>query len=222
VPVATASFYDRIMILPTTTTPAATTAAAGTGPGARGMPSRPMPNAPPPPAAAAASEDAPVEEAAEEDADATTADEPPMQAPVASPYPGMVQRPPETNFDYANPQATIRRRDMSGQTPTPTPVTRTPGVATPGTVGGTPPTTFPGTVVPQQTPQLTPQATPGTSSGTSRPGEFAPAPQQPQVTNPYGLPAGVNPGSTVGPAAMPDRAKYANPYQPQQQPKDPQ
>jgi len=60
------------------------------------------------------------------------------------------------------------------------------------------------------------------SQTSARPG-FAPAPpppdpasaNNPAAINPYGLPAGQQPGSSTTPSTLePDRAKYINPYSP--------
>jgi hypothetical protein len=166
--------------------------------------------------------------------------EPPMpEAPVASPYPnafpgspygaaaagpyggaapaaeaaGMVgPPPPETQFDYANPQKYFeQRRQQQLQGPT-----ATPSVAPAGTGLG-------------QTgrPANAPTAVPSIPGTTTRPG-VAPTPQ-PQATpaqgeffNPYNLPPDWVPPPPVpdsGAPVEPDRAKYANPYE---QPRPPQ
>jgi hypothetical protein len=189
--VSTLSLYDRILIMPTST-PVATTAST---PGSR-VPTTSTTPAPP------AFTPTP-----------TPDPEPAEDTDVAAPaMPSPDVRPPETNFDYANPQEFLRRRQemlqQQGQ---------------PG-----PPATFPGTVLPTQlpggNPVTTPAGLPTAPAGSSRPGEIVKPPQQPPATyaNPYGLPYNVQPGSAAtGPGMEPDRAKYANPYQPTRPPQDP-
>jgi hypothetical protein len=182
-----ASRYDRILVMP----PSTAVASAG---GA----SRPSGPAQAAPAAAAPPVSAPMAPAtpANDDVD-TVADEPP-----ASPYND--GRPPETNFDYANPQEFLRRRQEMLQQQQ--------------QQGGTEkPALFPGSVMPYsqpaQPPAAAPAATPTAPGGAARPGEIVkPAQAQPAFVNPYGLPVT---GAPPGQAMEPDRAKYANPYQPQ-------
>ena len=106
-----------------------------------------------------------------------------------------------TNFDYANPQRYFAARQAEQQAAE-------------------------AAQQQQQTPQ--PSTTPLGSVGqtTSRPGVVPAPPQQPGTpagngnggaapTNPYGLPAGQQPGSSPAPSPLePDRAKYINPYAP--------
>ena len=174
--------------------------------------------------------------------------EPPMpDAPVASPYPnafpgspyvgggnvsagpyggnpaaaaaaGMTAAPPETQFDYANPQKYFeqRRLQQQGQQPTSVPT----AVPTIGTPIGTPM----GTTGRPPTPQLT--NVPTAPGVLTQPG-VAPVPQPPtpaqgEFFNPYNLPADWVPPPAVpnntGTPVEPDRAKYANPYNPAQPP----
>ena len=180
--VANASRYDRILVMP----PSAPVAGGGAA----------RPAAPPTPVAPAftpRAEPEPADESVEQqDTDVQTA-----------PYGGDA-RPPETNFDYANPQEFLRRRqEMMQQQQQQQP---------PG-----PPATFPGTVVPGGGTPPAPSAPSGVPTapvGSARPGEIVKPPQSP-ITNPYGLPYNVQPGSAPPQGTMePDRAKYANPYQP--------
>ena len=184
------SRFDRILVMPPSTVVAAGPAAGG-GLGSRmAAPAAPYtpPVAPPPPTPPA--EDA---EPAEEE----------------SPSPYNDGRPPETNFDYANPQEFLRRRQemmqqQQQQQPSGTPATF-PGTASPY---GTQPQ-------PSGTP-ATPGALPTAPVSSARPGEIVTPPQPPTPTfvNPYGIPSNVAPGSQAAPPMQPDRAKYANPYQP--------
>jgi len=166
--------------------------------------------------------------------------EPPMpDAPVTSPYPnafpgspyvgangtgpyggneaaaaaaGINPNPPETQFDYANPQKYFeqRRQQQQGQ-PTSVP-TSVPTMGTPiGTTGR------PATPVPTGVPTA-----PG---ALSRPGVAPTAPPQTpaqgEFFNPYNLPADWVPPPAVpdtGAPVEPDRAKYSNPYNPSQPP----
>ncbi len=175
--------------------------------------------------------------------------EPPMpDAPVASPYPnaypgspyvgaagstgpyggnpaaaaaaGMSAAPPETQFDYANPQKYFeqRRLQQQGQQPTSVP-TAVPTIGTPiGTPIGTtgrPPTPQP-TNVPTAPGVL---AQPGIAP-VPQP-QPAPTPAQGEFFNPYNLPADWVPPPAVpnaGTPVEPDRAKYSNPYNPAQPP----
>lgn len=204
--VANASMYDRILILPTSNAPAAAPAAASAAAGRAGtfMPGG-VARGTPPPVVEEEVVAEPAEEVSDLPADITEAQRRGEEDPDAN---NVGQVPPESNFDYANPQLMLQRRQQQpqqGQTPG--------GASTPGTILAPPaqtPNVFPGTTtVPRQ-------QTPPTSS---RPGEVLQQ-AQPQQFNPYGLPSGVQPGSVVGPAVEPDRAKYMNPYQPQP-PKDP-
>jgi hypothetical protein len=107
--------------------------------------------------------------------------------------------PPETKFDYANPQKYFQQRSQqNGQNFQPYPGvplsgtaagSGTPSASTPPAAGGTP-----GTVTPTQTGGINP---------------YSPN------FNPYNLPAGQGVPSSNGTPATPvepDRAKYANPY----------
>jgi hypothetical protein len=143
---------------------------------------------------------------------------PPTFAPAPPPEPADDQaddpppagdaRPPETTFDYANPQEFLRRRQEMMQQQ------QQQG----------PPSVFPGTVLPTQVPPggapAAPSGLPTAPAGTARPGEIVKPPQQNPATyaNPYGLPYNVQPGSVPSPGMEPDRAKYANPYQPTPRP----
>lgn len=180
-----ASRYDRILVMPPSTAVASAGAAA-----------RPGGPTPAPAAAPPVSAPAPPPEPAEDAAD-TGAEDPP-----ASPYSD--GRPPETNFDYANPQEFLRRRQEMLQQQQPQ-------------GAGEKPALFPGSVVPYSQPAQPPAAAPATTptapGGSARPGEIAkPAQAQPTFVNPYGLPVT---GAPAGQPMEPDRAKYANPYQPQ-------
>jgi hypothetical protein len=167
--------------------------------------------------------------------------EPPMpDAPVASPYPnaypgspyvgatgpyggnpaaaaaaGVNQGPPETQFDYANPQKYFeQRRQQQAQPPTTVP-TAVPSIGRPmGNTGttGRPPVAVP-TGVPTAPGVL---AQPGIA-----PPPQAPTPAQGEFFNPYNLPADWVPPPAVpdnGTPVEPDRAKYNNPYNPSQPP----
>jgi hypothetical protein len=165
--------------------------------------------------------------------------EPPMpNAPVASPYPnaypgspyiganvnggpyggnpaaaeaaGINQNQPETQFDYANPQKYFEQRRQQQQNPTSVP-TAVPTIGTPtGNTGR---------------PVAGPSPVPTAPGVLSQPG-VAPAPRQAppaqgEFFNPYNLPADwVPPPATpsTGTPVEPDRAKYANPYNPSQPP----
>jgi hypothetical protein len=172
------SRYDRILVMPPSTLVAAT-------------PSRPGAPAPTPMAPPVAQPVMPAPQA--DDADIGV-DAPPN--PYGEP------RPAETNFDYANPQEFLRRRqEMLQQQQAP----------------AGQPALFPGSVTPytapaQQAP-TSPSGLPTAPGGSARPGEVV-APAQappPAFVNPYGIP----PAGAAGAAPMdPDRAKYANPYQP--------
>jgi hypothetical protein len=169
--------------------------------------------------------------------------EPPMpDAPVASPYPnaypgspymgagvqggpyggnpaaaaaaGLSAAPPETQFDYANPQKYFeQRRQQQMQPPTSVP-SAVPTIGTPLGTTGRPPAAVP-TNVPTA-PGVLPQ--PGVAP---RP-QAAPTPAQGEFFNPYNLPADWVPPPVVpdsnGTPVEPDRAKYSNPYNPSQPP----
>lgn len=187
--VANASRYDRILIMPPSAPVPASMAA-----------SRPAP-APPP-----AYQPQPV---AEPDVAEDVGDQ--DQSFQAVGVGG--ERPPETTFDYANPQEFLRRRQellqeqqlrQQQQQQQQGAPALFPGTVTPGTVG--PPNS------------AAPTGVPTVPVGTARPGEIIrpPAPQQ-NFINPYGLP--YNPqGQAPANQMEPDRAKYANPYMPTPQP----
>jgi hypothetical protein len=115
--------------------------------------------------------------------------------------------PPETQFDYANPQKYFEQRRQQMQGPTAQPGL-TPAVGNPNLQGTTGRPTVP-TGVP-------------TATGTLAQPGVAPTPQQQtppqgQFFNPYNLPADWVPPPPVpdtGTPVEPDRAKYSNPYQP--------
>jgi hypothetical protein len=165
--------------------------------------------------------------------------EPPMpDAPVASPYPnafpgspyvggnanngpyggnpaaaaaaGVNQNQPETQFDYANPQKYFEQRRQQQQNPTSVP-TAVPTIGTPqGNTGR--PVNGPSPVPTAPGVMTQPGVAPAPRPATPAQGEFF---------NPYNLPADwVPPPATVdtGTPVEPDRAKYANPYNPSQPP----
>jgi hypothetical protein len=161
--------------------------------------------------------------------------EPPMpDAPVASPYPnaypgspyvganingpyggnaaaaaaaGINPAPPETQFDYANPQKYFEQRRQQQAQPTSVPT------AVP-TIGGT-------GVGNTGRPVAGPSAMPTAPGVLSMPGVAPPTQQKPaqgEFFNPYNLPADWVPPPAVpdsAPPIEPDRAKYSNPYTPQ-------
>ena len=186
------SRFDRIYVMPPSTAASAAPAGGGGfGAGSRVVtppaPYTPLVAAPPP---APPADDS--EEAAED---------------ASSPYND--GRPPETNFDYANPQEFLRRRqEMMQQQQQQAP--------------SGPPAVFPGTASPYATQPPVggapagPATTPTAPVSSARPGEIVapPQPQTPTYVNPYGIPTAVPPGSQTAPPMQPDRAKYANPYQP--------
>lgn len=190
VPEATLARFDRVLILPTSTAP------AGGGPvpssaGRAGGMNQPSPGMAPMPSPAAVAA-APAEPEPVEPDEPQSADD---------------GRPPETNFDYANPQQFLQKRleqlqqqQSQGQGQAQTPTTF-PGTMSPYGMGGTPT-------------QAAPTTVPGGAAGSSaRPGEIIKAPtQQPAMVNPYGIP--VQQGAQGATTMQPDRAKYANPYQP--------
>ncbi len=195
-PVATLARFDRVMILPTSSAPSGPPAQA-TGPGGRGgaanqtSPSM-LPTAPQQPVA-----DEPAEPESEPD-----------NADVSNDGDA---RPPETNFDYANPQQFLQRRleqlqqqqqqMQQGQAPA-----MFPGTVSPYGQAGTPTATAPTGV-----------AGAGATAASARPGEII-KPPQPTMVNPYGIP--MTPAGPGAPPMQPDRAKYANPYQPPPPPPD--
>lgn len=240
-PSASASRYDRVMVMARAATPvAATPTPAGAN--------RAMPSAPP--VAAFQPEPAvqpvmmgdegvipPAPDRSDVEQFQQAGAEPPMpETPVASPYPNAypgspyagaaaggpgpyggnataaaasgVAAPPETQFDYANPQKYFeQRRLQQQQQQAPPPPQAVPTVGRP--VGGTTPTPMPSAV----------PTAPGTLA---RPGIAPPANQPPPPTpqgeffNPYNLPADWVPPTTpaqTGTPIEPDRSKYANPYE---------
>jgi len=193
VPMADASLYDRILILPTSTAPESSGPApvAGRAPAAALAPRRPIPAVEP----SQSAEQGPV---GGDDLPDDFDDNLRKGLDPADVDPSFV--PQETNFDYANPQLMLQRRQQQVGT------TGTAGTATPGVIqpGAQAPNVFPGTANPQTAAPVAPVS--------ARPGEVIQPPQQP--TNPYGIPGGVQPGSVQAPAAQPDRSKYMNPYQP--------
>ena len=216
-PMAGASRYDRLVLLARTSTPTPTPAAAA----------GPAPAQPPfAQTIDQVSVQAPDRGDVEQFEDANS--EPPMPtAPVVSPYPGgaapavmnsggpaVSVQPPETQFDYANPQRYLdRMRQMQQQTGGQAPVSPYAGstldTAAPPAPTATP--TAPGTL-----------AKPGIAPTQTTP------PQQQQFFNPYNLPPEQlqgNPTGTATPSATPvepDRAKYANPYVPTPNQKPPE
>jgi hypothetical protein len=113
-------------------------------------------------------------------------------------------QPPETQFDYANPQRYFdRMRQLQQQY---------------GGVG--PASAYPGSTL-DAAPAGSPTATPTAPTTLGRPG-IAPTPAQPpqqqQFFNPYNLPPDQLQGNpAANPTATPvepDRSKYANPYVP--------
>jgi hypothetical protein len=133
--------------------------------------------------------------------------------------PGMGAAPPETQFDYANPQKYFeqRRLQQQGQQLTPVPT----AVPTIGTPMGAPPMGTTG-----RPPTAVPTAVPTAPGVLAQPGiapvpQAAPTPAQGEFFNPYNLPPDwvpppVTPDS--GTPVEPDRAKYSNPYNPAQPP----
>jgi hypothetical protein len=136
--------------------------------------------------------------------------------PAAAAAAGMTAAPPETQFDYANPQKYFEQRRQQQlqqqQQPTAAP-SAVPTMGTPMGTTGRPPTGVP-TGVPTA-PGLLGQ--PGIAP---RP-QAAPTPAQGEFFNPYNLPADWVPPPQVpdnGTPIEPDRAKYSNPYNPSQPP----
>lgn len=116
-----------------------------------------------------------------------------------APAPGPEQPASSTNFDYANPQRYFAARQAEQQAAE---------AAQQGQQQATQPSTSPFGAMGQTS---------------SRPGVMPmPQPQAPaaggdngNTMNPYGLPAGQQPGSSPSPSTLePDRAKYINPYSP--------
>lgn len=190
VPVAGASEFDRILILPTSR--GTTTASAPTTPAAITPPVQPAvltPDDEPDEAAQQAGQQPP----------GVPAGAMPPGAMPAGATPGPMMRPPEVTFDYANPQNNPLLNPQLAGPPQNLPMQ--PGAAPAGAA-------VPG--MPTQPGQ------PGTPAPTTtRPGVVVPVPQQP-YRNPYGLPTNVQPGSVQPPPTEPDRSKYANPPAPPQ------
>jgi hypothetical protein len=222
---AGASRYDRLVLLARTTTPVPAQTAASTS-------STPSPAQ----AYVQTMDQAAAAGVAEEMNDEA---EPPMPvAPVVNPYPigaqGNTQAggnagpavlnsgsatvtagPPETQFDYANPQRYFDRmrqqqqqQQQAGQQPgqTATPVAPYPGSTLDAPPAGTTPSAVPSATGTSAKPGIAPTPTP---------------PQQQQIFNPYNLPPEQlqGGGTTSSPPSSttpvePDRAKYANPYVP--------
>lgn len=239
------SRYDRLVLLARTSTPTggpATTAAAGR-------------TAAPVPSLAQPADQVTLQQPDRGDVDQFVEEdgaEPPMPAaPVVSPYPaGSTAAPggapasnvlnsgggqgvgvqPETQFDYANPQAYFER--MRQQQAAQGQVTQ-PGSPT---AAAPPPGAYPGAVQPPDAvqppgvqppgavqPNAAPTGRPGATGTLAQPGIAPPAatpPQQQQFFNPYNLPPDQLPqgGGTTGTGTTtpvePDRSKYANPYLP--------
>lgn len=136
--------------------------------------------------------------------------------PAAAAAAGINAAPPETQFDYANPQKYFeqRRQQQLQQQQQPTSVpTSVPTMGTPLGTTGRAATGMP-TGVPTAPGVL---AQPGVAP---RP-QAAPTPAQGEFFNPYNLPADWVPPPQVpdsGTPVEPDRAKYNNPYNPSQPP----
>jgi hypothetical protein len=232
-PLADASRYDRLVLLARTTTPVpAQTTASAAGP----APSQPY---------AQTMDQMPQPVNADADAFEDANAEPPMPvAPVVSPYPSGANgganananagpavlnsgsatvgvQPPETQFDYANPQRYFDRMRAQQQ------LQQQQGGQQPGAAVATPVAPYPGSTLDAPPAATTPSAVPSATGTLARPG-IAPTPttppQQQQFFNPYNLPPDQlqgNPTSTTTPAGSPvepDRAKYANPYVPTPRP----
>ena len=252
-PSATASRFDRLVVMARATTPVpATAAATRPSPAAAQpmLPEQPLAYTPPgfnggamlPPQAG--DDDGP-QQPDRADADQFANQEPPMpEAPVVSPYPnaypgspyvgggntaaasgpyggnptaaaaaGLTAAPPETQFDYANPQKYFEERRLQQQAgqPQPSPFPSAGTAVGAGNTGRPAPLT----------------GSPTAPTTLARPG-IAPVPQatpaqgQGEFFNPYNLPADWVPPPPVpdaGTPVEPDRAKYNNPYE---QPKPPQ
>ena len=203
-----------------------------------------MPDSPPQPFAPPAGDDGNVAAGPERnDVEQFQQVEPPMpDAPVASPYPNAFpgspyvganinsgpyggnpaaaeaagvnqnQQQPETQFDYANPQKYFEQRRQQQQNPPTSVPTAVPTIGTPVGNSGRP--------------VAGPSAVPTAPGVLNQPGvapapQQAPPPAQGEFFNPYNLPADwVPPPATpsTGTPVEPDRAKYANPYNPSQPP----
>lgn len=192
VPVAGASTFDRLIILPTSTTAGAPPPAMAGAQG-RGAPLYPQP-------AMTQPMESPAEVMPE-----------PFQDPNVNA--GVMERPPETQFDYANPQLMQQQLQQMREA-------QSRGSAATGAAPSPAPSFFPSSFQPanETAPPVAtqPTFTPSAGPTTGRPGEVIPVPQQqPQFRNPYGIPGDVAPGSVAPPADLePDRSKYMNPYQP--------
>jgi hypothetical protein len=134
--------------------------------------------------------------------------------PAAAAAAGINPAPPETQFDYANPQKYFeqRRLQQQGQQPTSVP-TAVPTMGTPIGTTGRPPTAVPSGV----------PTAPGVLAqpGIAPVPQAAPTPAQGEFFNPYNLPADWVPPPAVPDNSTPiepDRAKYSNPYNPSQPP----
>jgi hypothetical protein len=232
------SRYDRLVLLAKTTTP---TPAVASNAGA----SVPTPAQPYAPTMDSSQANTQMPDRSDVDQFDDANAEPPMpNAPVVNPYPSGAPgsggsnaggantnvlssgtsnvnvQPPETQFDYANPQRYFdRMRQMQTQ-----------AGQQPAQQGQQPTAVYPGTTT--QTPTTTPTATPSATGTLAQPG-IAPAPatppQQQGVFNPYNLPPDQLQGNptttTTTPTTtpvQPDRSKYANPYQPAPTSKPPQ
>jgi hypothetical protein len=132
--------------------------------------------------------------------------------PTAAAAAGLTSAPPETQFDYANPQKYFEQRRLEQQAATPQPG----AFPSAGTGVGVGQTGRPAPIT----------GSPTAPTTLSRPG-VAPVPQQTtpaqgEFFNPYNLPADWVPPPPVpdsGTPVEPDRAKYNNPYE---QPKPPE
>jgi hypothetical protein len=190
---ASASMYDRILILATSTAVAASPPPpAGPRPGVARQP-----YAPPVPVQPPTGEVFVADEQVMDDAEEQHMVDMQPDAPIVNPYPGASGTPPETNFDYANPQRAMQQRMEQERLQQGPPVGQ--------------PTLFPGTVG-----AAGGERTPGPTEpvGSARPGEIvAPPATPPQYVNPYNL--GGQPGRPVQPTPVPpDQQKYRNPYEP--------
>ena len=129
----------------------------------------------------------------------------------------MTAAPPETQFDYANPQKYFeqRRLQQQGQQPTSVPT----AVPTIGTPIGTP--WAPAARRRRSRPGSRRRRACWRSRASRRCRRPAPTPAQGEFFNPYNLPADWVPPPAVpnsGTPVEPDRAKYSNPYNPPQPP----
>jgi hypothetical protein len=142
---------------------------------------------------------------------------------------GVVNNPPETKFDYANPQKYFQQQQQNGTAQNPSTMQPYPGVPLAGTNAGATNTTNTNTSTPAgtgaagavnpTTPTNTPQNfnpySPNFNPNATGNGAGNVNPYSPNF-NPYNLPAGQGvPGATSATpqqSVEPDRAKYANPY----------